>query len=285
MVDFFENLKMEQYGFKILIMVDFLGNSKDDTHHKKKNHRLHLQKKPLPFQPNDFLATSTWQAALFPISVDHPGTYKSRISPAPRKKTTTGTMVVFSPGNGWCPKKRSPSVQQNLMASTTFIMNLWRGVQRASMENYRGFCKCINKSCHKSHISGSADLLWSLVLISCLLWIHRSASWSFIKSAESASYRMASDHKPFFTQQPPITWKRLDKKHQKKPMILMWLVVWLNPSEKYCYSSNWTLSSRLVKSFWTFKKFSWKKQTPPPQKKTRILSFSVFWIASGNSFG
>ena len=36
MVDFFENLKMEQYGFKILIMVDFLGNSKDDTHHKKK---------------------------------------------------------------------------------------------------------------------------------------------------------------------------------------------------------------------------------------------------------
>ena len=208
---------MVQYGFKTLIMVDFLGNSKDDTHHKKET-SASSAKEATSLPTNRFFGNVNVAGSTFPNLCRSSWHLQKPNKPSTEEKNDDRNHGCFFPGKWMVPKKNGHllyTVQQNLMASTTFIMNLWRGVQRASMENYRGFCKCINKSCHKSHISGSADLLWSLVLISCLLWIHRSASWSFIKSAESASYRMASDHKPFSPSNHPSLEKGMTKNTQK----------------------------------------------------------------------
>ena len=194
-------------------------------------------------------------------------------------------MVVSFPGNGWCPKKRSPSVQQNLMASTTFIMNLWRGTSSIIGNLRRVSAKCsLHKSCPQGrHSSGSAFAFFGLLFwLKCLLWIHPwrliwniiMEVWKIICLSKCVICRFhvylpgckrkcildfykkcricilpqgPQNHKPSFTQQPPITWKRHDKKHPKKPKILFWLVVWLNPSEKYSYSSNWTLFPQAVR--------------------------------------
>ena len=184
------------------------------------------------------------------------------------------------------------------------------------------------------HSSGSALAYFGLLFwLKCLLWIHPwRLMWNiimevwkiiFLSKCVICRFRVnlpgckrkcildfykkcricilpqgPQNHKPFFTQQPPITWKRHDKKHPKKPKILFWLVVWLNPSEKYSYSSNWTLSpsssgwkiSKICESchliseiILDFQKNSHGKKKRPPQKKKktfRILSdFRVFWIA------
>jgi len=95
---------MVQYGFKTLIMVDFLGNSKDDTHHKKET-SASSAKEATSLPTNRFFGNVNVAGSTFPNLCRSSWHLQKPNKPSTEEKNDDRNHGCFFPGKWMVPKK------------------------------------------------------------------------------------------------------------------------------------------------------------------------------------